>query len=457
MSNLVAAVEQSIRSQRLLRRGESVLVAVSGGLDSMTLLHVLHQLAAKHEWRLLVVHFNHRLRRADSDGDEQFVQAAVVKLGLRLIAGRADVAAFARREKLSVEMAARKLRHDFLARAARRLKIKTVALAHHADDQVELFFLRWLRGGGGKGLAGMKWANPSPSDPAVGLVRPLLDQSKAVLRRYAQEHGIAFREDATNAHLDFLRNRIRNKLLPLLSQKYQPALARSVLRTMDIVGAEADLVRRVAEEWLSQKRRSDFEKLHLAVQRQAIQIQLLKLGVAPDFDLTEQLRGSANQPVPVGPGLTVRRERGGRVVKEATVCPTFRPEQIAVELKGRDGAVDFGRLRIYWWIRSRKASLNRRPKFAKGCEYFDAERIGSSVVLRHWRAGDRIQPIGMKAPVKLQDLFVNQKISRAQRHQLVVATTAAGELFWVEGLRIGERFKLDNRTVYLLKWRWLVR
>jgi len=457
VSNLVAAVEQSIRSQRLLRRGESVLVAVSGGLDSMTLLHVLRQLAAKHEWRLVVVHFNHRLRGADSDGDEQFVQAAVVKLGLRFIAGRADVAAFARREKLSVEMAARKLRHDFLARAARRLKIKTVALAHHADDQVELFFLRWLRGGGGKGLAGMKWANPSPSDPAVGLVRPLLDQSKAVLRRYAQEQGIAFREDATNAHLNFLRNRIRNKLLPLLSQKYQPALARSVLRTMDIVGAEADLVRRVAEEWLSQKRRSDFEKLHLAVQRQAIQIQLLKLGVAPDFDLTEQLRGSANQPVPIGPGLTVRRERGGRVVKEATVCPTFRPEQIAVELKGRDGAVDFGRLRIYWQIRSRKASMNRRPKFAKGCEYFDAERIGSSGVLRHWRAGDRFQPIGMKAPVKLQDLFVNQKISRAQRHQLVVATTAAGELFWVEGVRIGERFKLDNRTVYLLKWRWLVR
>ena len=128
-----------------------------------------------------------------------------------------------------------------------------------------------------------------------------------------------------------------------------------------------------------------------------------------------------------------------------------------MELKGADGAVDFGRLRIYWRLRSRKASVNRRPKFAKGCEYFNAERIGSPVVLRHWRAGDRFQPIGMKAPVKLQDLFVNRKISRAQRHQLVVATTAAGELFWVEGVRIGERFKLDNRTVYLLKWRWLVR
>ena len=101
--------------------------------------------------------------------------------------------------------------------------------------------------------------------------------------------------------------------------------------------------------------------------------------------------------------------------------------------------------------------MNRRPKFAKGCEHFDAERIGSPVVLRHWRAGDRFQPIGMKAPVKLQDLFVNHKISRAQRHQLVVATTAKGEPFWVEGLRVADGFKLDNQTVRRLKWRWLRR
>ena len=95
--------------------------------------------------------------------------------------------------------------------------------------------------------------------------------------------------------------------------------------------------------------------------------------------------------------------------------------------------------------------------FTKVCEYFDADRVGSVVVLRHWRAGDRFRPIGMSAPVKLQDLFVNQKVSRAQRHQLVVATTGAGEVFWVEGLRLGDCFKLDNRTVHRLKWRWLGR
>src|SRR5213592_3321439 len=121
------------------------MVAVSDGVDSMALLRVFHELAPRNEWRLAVAHFNHRLRGAESDGDERFVEESAAKLKWRFISARADVAAFARSENISIEMAARKLRHDFFALAAGRLKVAAVALAHHADDQVELFFLRWLR------------------------------------------------------------------------------------------------------------------------------------------------------------------------------------------------------------------------------------------------------------------------------------------------------------------------
>src|SRR6266542_5523185 len=130
MSNLGAAVEQSIRLRRLLRRSQSVLVAVSGGVDSMVLLRVLHELAPRHQRRLVVAHFNHRLRGAESDADERFVQATAAKMKCKFVSARADVAAFARGQKLSIEMAARKLRHDFFARAAGRLEIAAVALAH---------------------------------------------------------------------------------------------------------------------------------------------------------------------------------------------------------------------------------------------------------------------------------------------------------------------------------------
>ena len=422
----------------------------------MVLLKVLHRLAAKHGWPLVVAHFNHQLRGADSDADEQFVREIALKLKLEFIAERAEVPVTARREKISVEMAARKLRHDFLARTGRRLKIKTVALAHHADDQVELFFLRLLRGAGGEGMAGMKWSCASSSDPAIGLVRPLLGQPKAALRRFAEEQGVAFREDATNAQLDFLRNRIRNKLLPLLARNYQPALARLVARTMDIAGAEAEFVRQAAEDWLRKKPRTGFERLHPAVQRQAIQIQLLDMKVTSGFDLVEQLRGLANRPVAVGPSLALYRDSAGQIVKQMTVRPLFKSDQILVDLKGKEGTVKFGGLQIRWQI-SPGGAPQRMPKFTKGCEYFDADKVGSPIVLRHWRAGDRMQPMGMKGPVKLQDLFVNRKIPRARRSHLVVATADSGELFWVQGLRIAESFKLDNQTVRRLKWRYLDR
>ena len=124
-------------------------------------------------------------------------------------------------------MAARKLRHEFFARVAREQKISIIALAHHADDQVELFFLRLLRGAGGEGLAGMKWRSPSPADKKLTLVRPLLGFSKTEMLAFARENKILFRDDATNFSTDFLRNRIRNELLPLLQKKYQPGIGKN--------------------------------------------------------------------------------------------------------------------------------------------------------------------------------------------------------------------------------------
>ena len=163
MSPLLQRVAACIRERRLFRRGQAILVAVSGGVDSMVLLHLLQGLAAKQGWKLTVAHFNHQLRGRSSDADEELVRQTAAGLGLAWVHGAANVQQEAGRRKVSVEMAARRLRHEFLARVARRLRIPTVALAHHGDDQAELFFLRLLRGAGGEGLAGMKWRNSSPT------------------------------------------------------------------------------------------------------------------------------------------------------------------------------------------------------------------------------------------------------------------------------------------------------
>src|ERR1039458_7290140 len=190
----------------------------------MVLLHLLHGLAPRHGWQLVAAHLNHQLRGRSSDADERLVGRTAQKLKVPLLVGRAAVRELACAGKLSLEMAARELRHGFLAGTARRRHIRTVALAHHADDQLELFFLRLLRGSGGEGLAGVKWRGG-----------PGRDQPKAALVRYAAEHGIRHREDKSNAVLDFQRNRIRHELLPLLRRKYQPALDKTISRVMEIV------------------------------------------------------------------------------------------------------------------------------------------------------------------------------------------------------------------------------
>ena len=466
MTDLLQRVEQNIQNRRLLKHGQAVLVAVSGGLDSMTLLHALHELSSRHRWKLTVAHFNHQLRGRSSDADEKLVRQTAAAMRLPFAAGRASVKEFAKKTKLSVEMAARKLRHDFFARMAKERKIRVVALAHHADDQVELFFLRVLRGAGGEGLAGMKWRSPSPVDSKIMLVRPLLDATKAELRGFVRESKIRFREDATNTLLDLPRNRVRNELLPLLQRRYQPALTKIVLRLMEIVGAESDLAGEAARQWLKKTGRDGppgrprtprrgvptFEELPVAVQRRVLQLQLSEVGVPADFELIESLRQSADVPVNLGPQLSVLRDATGAVSLRVARPSDFNANETVVKLAGRAGEVTFDGVRVRWWFDAVKKF--KRPAARPACESFDADKVGGKITLRHWRPGDRFQPIGLKSPAKLQDLFTNRKIPRARRRELMVAAAENDEIFWVEGLRISENFKLTRRTKRRLTWRW---
>ena len=372
-------------------------------------------------------------------------------------------------------------------RVARAQKISTIALAHHADDQVELFFLRLLRGTGGEGLAGMKWRSPSPADQRITLVRPLLGFSKAELLACAQAGKIGFRDDGTNFSADFLRNRIRNELLPLLQKKYQPGLAKTVLRLMEITGAEAECVTATAREWLqkfrsrrgdeapveSGKRKAEsgnksappyggchsFDELPIAVQRKILQLQLTGGGVISDFELVEQLRAAPGKFVSISTRLSVARDAAGKISLRELSGVAFNADEI--KLPGLAARVEFAGRKFRWQTRRQngfglpaKKLTGGSPGPLKQTEIFDADKIGGEIILRHWRAGDRFQPIGMKSPVKLQDLFVNAKIPAARRRDLILATTVGGEIFWVEGLRIGERFKLRPQTSRKLVWNW---
>jgi tRNA(Ile)-lysidine synthetase-like protein len=180
-------------------------------------------------------------------------------------------------------------------------------------------------------------------------------------------------------------------------------------------------------------------------------LQLQRLDVAADYPTIEWLRAKPNCPISISPLISVYRDDGGSVWTLTPSSLAFKPGEQSVLLNGIMGEVSFNAVRCRWRVVP-SCSL-ARPR-SNSCESFDADVVGPSITLRHWRPGDRFQPIGMTKPVKLQDWFTNQKIPLARRRELVLAATAKGEVFWVEGLRISERFKLTKMTRRRLIWRW---
>lgn len=446
----IESVERDVLARHLLRRGQPFVVAVSGGVDSMVLLDVLCALSPRHGWKLTVAHFNHGLRGRSSEADERFVRAAARRLNLPWVSSKGAVRELAGREGLSIEMAARRLRHEFVARSARELGAKAVALGHHADDQVEWFFVKLLRGSGGPA---MQWANPSFANPAVKLIRPLLGRTREEICDYARSGKVKFREDATNASTEMLRNKVRHELIPLLENSYQPALRKVVLRELEIGGAEADLARQLAAAWRRQGR-GGFNELPVAVQRRVLQSALAEQGLPVMFECIEALRRNPGRPVNITGGQLVH-DGAGRLERIAAAAPAAGfgdAAEFEIELQGRGGKGCCSGLNWRW-------SFGRRPagqplRFRAGVEWFDAAALGARVRLRRWRPGDRFQPSGLSGAVKLQDLFTNLKVPRAERHQRVVALTDAGDIWWVEGLRIGERFKVRPDTRRVMRWTW---
>jgi len=473
MDVLLGQIRSNILDRQLFKRGERILVAVSGGVDSIVLLHALNSLAFEMGWNLTVAHLNHLLRGRSSSGDARFVEAFTRRLGLRFRGTVAEVQSIARQNRISLEMAGRQARHAFFAEAALKSKSTSIALAHHADDQVELFFLKLLRGGG-EGLGGMDWIRALPGHPHLRLCRPLLNLPKAVLKEYAARMNLTFREDASNVSLDFQRNRIRHQLLPLLKNDYQAGLESVVARTMDILSAEADCVGDIARQWIK-TRRPSFSSLPVAVQRRALQSQFYAVGIIPDFAQVESLRCFPHRPVNLrkeqrngptegsGPQqllksheASVARDGQGRIYFPKTAVEDLvgLDFELPIEL-GLKGKRIIGGASLSWRIENRRGSKAISiPKVQILFECFDAEKLGERIILRHWRPGDRFQPIGMAKSVKLQDLFTNARIPRNRRHQLLLATTERGDIFWVEGIRISEQYKLTPETRKRLLWQF---
>jgi tRNA(Ile)-lysidine synthase len=240
-------------------------------------------------------------------------------------------------------------------------------------------------------------------------------------------------------------------LRPLLRRNYPPAVDRVLCRVAEVLRGENEWMTDEVGAWL-QCHRPTFRRSTLALQRRVVLQQALQLGVALDFDTVARLLESPGEVVNVSGDRFLRLDARGELAVVRPPVNMFNSARRVVVLDARRGVVSFGGLTIRIRIVPRRGRT--RPDSLPCRERFDAEAVGKRILLRHWRAGDRFQPIGMKTAVKLQDLFTNAKVPVAERRTRVVAEAESGALFWVEGLRIGEGFKLTSSTRQQLDWAW---
>ena len=421
---VVEAIQSAISRNGLIPAGVKVVAGVSGGADSVALARALHQLKIP----ITIAHLNHQLRGAASDDDEIFVCNLAKELGLPVIVKRSDVRTLAADSGLSIEMAARRARHAFFSEFEKGV----IALGHHADDQVETFLLRLTRGAGTEGLCGM------PFFQRIGplqLIRPMLGIPGAAIIEWLSASGFAWREDASNSDESFLRNRVRHTILPLLEKELNPNLRKTLLRTMDILREENSWMDAVADQADVAEQGPAPSALPLAARRRLLRKWLFDQGVDdPGFQAVDKIlalidRGtgtavfeiSARQRVLVEYGIPRLEEKG-----EAPDNPVFR---LTIE-QGTGWKRDSGR------------GVGMLPAEAS----FSAKRVGEAPIeVRTWRPGDRMTPLGTGGSRKLQDIFTDEKIPKAQRSDIPVVV-CRGEIIWLPGYRTAKGWEVDGEN-----------
>ena len=467
MMSLHDRVRRAIERDALLPPGSRVVVAVSGGSDSVALLELLVDLAPTCRFTIAALaHVNHSLRGADSDDDEEFCRALAESHHLRFECVRVDVAARAKAERTSEEVAGRRARYEFFEAASARVQANRTATGHTRDDQAETFLLRLLRGAGATGLSGVR-----PRRGAV--VRPVLDVRREELRAFLATRHQRFREDASNADLGIPRNWIRHRLVPQLAAHLNADIVEVLARESAVLRDESALLERLANEAAARivtthaDRRitldaAALDELNRALARRVVRQALAR--IQPDhfhgFDHVEQVLALA---APVGermaadlPGVRVERN-GANVVlsrgesRERHGSPSFSYE---LAVPGRT-VIPEADCAIEARVRKRKGSqilLKQALASGQNVAVIDAA-AASGLVVRSRRAGDSLRPFGMRGRKKLQDVLVDRKVPRAQRDRVPIVCDGRDRILWVAGQVACEDGRITDSTqaVVILK------
>ncbi len=455
MSSFLRKVNQTILRHELLACGDRILIGVSGGPDSMALLHALGEFRKDWKISLIVCYLDHGLRPEAAE-EKSFVAKAAADLGVPFLPGKADVRALKREKRLSLQEAAREARYDFFQETARECRADRIALGHTADDQAELVLMRLLRGAGGRGLAGI------PPQRGRLFIRPLIEVWRKDVESFLREKGIPFREDSSNRSLQFLRNRIRHELLPLL-ENFNPRIRQILVQMADRFRLEEAYWQILVQEKFPAVLRSQKEgTLELdipALNEYPLAMRLHFFRQAVQQILGHLRRFSASHFIAME-NLCQNSEPNKEIRLPCGVQANKRYQVLKISLS-REETLDFektipgpGTIEIPEIGRQMRISVHRREGEVAFSDPFvallDGENIHFPLTIRSLRPGDRFRPLGMDGEKKVKDFFIDHKIPLHQRRRIPLLFSQ-DQLLWIAGLRINHRFRLTAQTCQVLK------
>ncbi|HPI33644.1 MAG TPA: tRNA lysidine(34) synthetase TilS, partial [candidate division Zixibacteria bacterium] len=441
-------VRQAIRDGHLLAPGDAVLVGLSGGPDSVALLHALWALRKELGLALTAVYINHGIRPAAAKREERFCAALCRQLAVELTIVREDIPMLAGRERKGLEETARDYRYRIYERLADERGCRRIALGHQANDQAETVLFRVLRGTGRRGLAGIPRKRGR-------VIRPLLDVWRDEILGYLKEHRLTFCRDESNRDLRFRRNFLRHKVMPLVRKSFNPKVERALADLADTLAAEeeylegvlAGVQKKVLTETPGGKFELDlrrFDGYDKWIRRRLLRYCLSKIssdGTSPDKEVVERLdraalAGRAMLSLPGG----ARAERIGAVLVLGRRVGAFRAELTP----GVPAKLERPRLNITARIR-RGGSSAIRPVRRGRKVYLDWEKVVPPLEVRSIRPGDRFRPLGLGGRKKVGDFLTDRKVPRLRRDEIPVVADRHG-IVWLVGWEIAERVKIDSAT-----------
>lgn len=478
MPGLYSRIAEVVRREKLIDKGDLVIVAVSGGADSLALLHLLFRLKEEGmAFSLYVAHLNHGLRGHAARGDAAFVREEARRLGIPCSVGKADVRDYCQTHRLSLEDGARRLRYDYFLQLARRTGASRVAVGHHRDDQVETMLMNVLRGTGLDGLTGMKYRRYLDED--ITLIRPLLEEPREEVESFCRERNIIPRLDHTNLDTGFMRNRVRLQLLPFLENEFNPGVRRALQHLARLLVQDRDLLEQTAEEVLSRlliKKEDDYclvlDGKALLSEHPALQGRVLRnavrnlLGSLPremgplhvHKIMGLQREGSPHGVLHLPGGLKVSRSYDNLTFyyreppQVGQLSPLTLPVPGEIELAGTVSNLQaelFPPGQLKWPPDRRKEAYLDFDRVVLCQEEAEQKKQTSAgkleLLVRSRLPGDRFHPLGAPGRRKLKSFLIDQKIPRDIRERLPLVV-AGKEIVWVAGWQISHLCRVTPQT-----------